>query len=101
MCARVPGLTEKRLDKILALVDKDGPGGCWLWGGCLGGYTVPRVMIAGRYESVARLMWAVAEGEELVKGEVLVRTCGEVRCVNPAHMAVRKQGTRWVDLGAR
>lgn len=37
VCSRVPGLTAKRMDEVLALIDKDGPGGCWLFSGSLGG----------------------------------------------------------------
>lgn len=96
VCSRVPGLTAKRMDKVLALIDKDGPGGCWLFSGSLGGRSVPRVSVRNKNMSVTRVVWALEGGEELLPGDALRRTCGNVRCVNPAHMMVVKKGTRVV-----
>lgn len=96
VCSRVPGLTAKRMAEVLARIDKDGPGGCWLWSLRLNGRSVPTVSVRNKNMSVTRVMWALEGGKELVTGEALIRTCGEVRCVNPAHMMVVKKGTRVV-----
>lgn len=74
-------------DAFWAKVDKDGPGGCWLWTG----YTSPRGYgDTGRY-GLSRTRLAHRIAYELTLGRIpegmqLDHLCRVRRCVNPEHL---------------
>lgn len=79
--------------------------GCWIWGGAYDGATMcPRVWLPdgipgsvrpGGTSTAARAAWVLA-GKPLLPSHIVMRTCRDTRCCNPAH---GKTGTR-ADLGA-
>jgi|ERR1043165_3563440 hypothetical protein len=93
-------------DKIQRLVDGDNPDAFdefmsliergehhWLWTGRLSGpdKLYPVATIEGFTISAARVAWAIA-GNKLSNSIHLKITCGEPRCVNPAHMEAVSRG---------
>ena len=100
MAVVIPGLTEKRLAKLLGWIDKDAPGGCWLWRGYFSGANhCPVFNVGGKNQSARRLVWLLEGGRELDRREVLVYMCGNGECVNPAHMVIGPLGRRWERRG--
>jgi hypothetical protein len=62
------------------------PRGCWVWRGVLQPDCVAAFSWAKHYGTTAsRYAWLVTYGAPLARGTLLLRTCRNVRCVNPAH----------------
>lgn len=80
-----PGYAGWPIEALLDHVDKNGPGGCWLWTGRLNnrGYAKAGHHYAHRliYE---RLVGPIPEGLEI--DHVHERGCRHRHCVNPAHL---------------
>jgi|SRR5215831_10453080 len=87
----------KLRERIVELAGK----GCWLWIGSMGSSdgTVPvfwdgvghgapgRTMF-----SVRRFLWLMEHDDRtLARKEIVVNTCGNHHCVNPAHAAIRSR----------
>lgn len=64
----------------------DHVGECWMWRGGTIGKTTPAGSLNGKRMSVRRAVWALLGNPAMQPGEVLSTTCGELRCVNPAHI---------------
>ena len=77
-------LTERELARFWAHVDKDGPGGCWIWNGSLmrNGYGAFR---SGLQYAAHRVAYTVLRGEIPI-GLDLDHLCRVRRCVNPDHV---------------
>ena len=78
--------------KFWSKVDKDAPGGCWLWTGARrkarngtnsDGMFQMRQETARSYHA-HRIAW-ILSGRKLEKGKMLYSTCGNSLCVNPDH----------------
>ncbi|WP_018390890.1 HNH endonuclease [Ancylobacter sp. FA202] len=76
--------------RLAALIAIHPGGGCWLWQGADsgsgrgGGYG--RVKWRGVTQAVHRVVWQIAGGRVLRKGEQLDHECRARRCCNPAHL---------------
>lgn len=76
-------------ERFWAKVDKDGPGGCWLWtGGLTYGYARfalnHRTPVTGHRFAHELLVGPIPEGLEI--DHVRERGCRHRNCVNPAHL---------------
>ena len=75
------------MDRILAKLNKNAPGGCWTWTGakCRGGYghggqAQPRAMV-----KVHRVVWEHLRGP-IPEGLQLDHLCKVTACANPEHL---------------
>jgi hypothetical protein len=88
-------------ERFWSRVDKAGDGGCWLWTGNAKSRdygVVPRnrgSVLAHRYS------WALANGREIPAGLVVMHTCDNPPCVNPAHLTVGTQADNIRDAKAK
>lgn len=77
-------MDERTSARFWARVDKNGPGGCWLWTGAMkNGYGSARV--AGRTQVAHRLTWELAQGP-IPEGMHIDHLCRVRACVNPDHL---------------
>lgn len=68
---------------------------CWVWEfGQVNG--APRVWFGGKVTTAGRAVWLLKHGAPPPTGMVVVRTCGNPLCCNPAHMRLGSPG----DVGA-
>lgn len=68
----------------MAKVDKNGPGGCWIWtGGTLDGYGW--LWWQGRSQHAHRVSWTILVGP-LRPDQILHHKCENRKCVNPNHL---------------
>lgn len=75
--------------RFWSYVDKDGPGGCWLWTGGLHPNGYGGLIIDGRAEKAHRFAYELLVGPipaGLVIDHVHARGCRHKNCVNPAHL---------------
>lgn len=66
-------------------VDKDGPGGCWIWTGSVEGKGYGHPTIAGKKHPAHRLAYELLVGP-VPEGLHLDHLCRVRRCVNPEHL---------------
>lgn len=75
--------------RFLAKVDRNGPGGCWLWtagrAGGRGGYEYGHFWFAGRQRAAHRVAYELFIGP-IPDGLTLDHLCEVKLCVNPAHL---------------
>ncbi len=76
-------------------VDKQGPDECWGWRGSKHYFGYGMLSISGRKkaESVTAhgLSWKIANGCDVPKGMVIMHSCDNPECTNPAHLALGTQ----------
>lgn len=77
------------IERIWAKVDTSaGVGQCWPWRGPKGGSGTATLIIQGRSRSVRRVLWQIVNGE-IPDQNVISDTCGDRKCMNPAHLRLR------------
>jgi hypothetical protein len=72
-------------------VDKKGDDDCWFWQrpASSNGYGRIRVRETGKEESAHRVSWWMHnERQEIPKGMVVMHSCDNKLCVNPAHLSL-------------
>lgn len=83
---RLPRPRDER-ERILSRIDRDGPGGCWLWTGAADkkgtGYGCARYQ--GRNMGAHRAVWLLLRGP-IPEGHELDHICEVRLCVNPDHL---------------
>jgi hypothetical protein len=73
-------------ERIESLIDKSGPGGCWLWTGHgRGKFGYGGIKIGSRGHYAHRVVYELLVGP-VPKGLELDHLCRVPRCVNPAHL---------------
>lgn len=84
------------LDRVMALVERDGPSGCWLWQGPLNqsGYACRRPE-KGTTTLVHRWLYEQLVGP-IPDGLPLDHLCRVRRCVNPAHLEPVTDRENWI-----
>lgn len=87
-----PGRGGKRQDEVArfwAMVDKNGPGGCWLWTGGLNQHGYANFWLDGKTVRASRFAYALLVGPipaGLQLDHVWDRGCRHKHCVNPSHL---------------
>ena len=80
---QVPGYSRAFYDDfVAALIRIDAPTGCWIW---MGPMEQGPILSERGHQSVRRIVWEHWR-EPLPPWRRLKPTCGNTRCVNPAHM---------------
>ena len=86
-------------ERHAAKIDKNSPGGCWLWMGATNrsrnGYGMFRVSRVAHYAH--RAAYASVHGE-LPEGVVVMHRCDTPLCCNPAHLCVGTQADNLKDM---
>lgn len=83
------GKAKPMLDRFWSRVDERGPDECWEWTGgrMVRGYGVfwP---IKGGADGAHRVMWQLHHRLPIPPGRVVMHSCDNPPCVNPAHLSV-------------
>lgn len=62
--------------------------GCWIWAGCMNSTGTPRVVWQRKARNARRLAVELRRGVALTSRDRLWTTCGDLRCMAPAHTRV-------------
>lgn len=86
-------------EKVMARVVVDDQSGCWVWqGGCgFNGYARLRRGANGKPVYCHRVMFEHHHGP-VPEGHVVMHTCDNRRCVNPAHLRLGTQKDNVLDM---
>lgn len=76
---------EQYQETFFAKVDKNAPGGCWLWTGCLDSWGRGALSIRGRRTFAHIISWEILRGIPR-NGLHLCHTCDVRHCCNPEHL---------------
>jgi hypothetical protein len=90
---QTPGVKAIPLD---SLIHVRGPEDCWEWTGAVNRDGYGRYNMDGRGHMAHRLAW-VAAGNELPPGMVLMHSCDNPPCCNPAHLSVGTSAENTAD----
>lgn len=85
------------LERLWSKIEKGAPDACWLWTGGVGQKGLPVSSLRKKSANPRRTIWEEANGRSLTRNEQIATTCGNFRCLNPAHLYIRP----WCDDEAR
>lgn len=77
--------SERDIARFWKYVNKEAPGGCWLWTGAMHYIGYGHFWSGGKCHRVHRLS-LVIHGRPLVPGQSIDHLCGNRLCVNPDHL---------------
>jgi hypothetical protein len=78
------------VERLAERTDKSGgPDACWIWTGSYGQYNQPCMWQDNKTASVRRVVWELETKSKPEKHRLVTVTCGDSRCVNPKHLALR------------
>lgn len=101
----IPELLPSDRNRLARMIDRRGPEECWPWLGAKSGFGYGRFKIDGRLFSPHRLIYADAHGPiENVQehhGSVVMHTCDNPACCNPAHLRLGRQVANVADMIAK
>lgn len=73
--------------RMWALIDKNGPGGCWIWGGYVNSKGYGAYQINGKkMVAVHRYIYQQSHNVTLPRTVYCLHKCDVPRCVNPDHL---------------
>lgn len=78
-----------------------GDGVCWPWIGSVGSGGYGQVRVGGVLLKAHRRAWALANGEPVGAGVVVLHTCDNPACCNPAHLKRGTQQENIADMKAK
>lgn len=79
------GFRRKVPEYILAKIKGRNRDSCWTWTGLTSKNGSPLVCFEGNNKSTTRLLYYFKRGKQVPRDKFIVRTCGNVGCVNPYH----------------
>lgn len=92
--AAAPG--RRRYNRVRSLQDVRAvcalEGDCWLWQGHVTSGGIPYGYMDGQRAPLRRIVWLLQGGAPHAEGRIYTTTCGEPRCVNPAHVRATSRG---------
>lgn len=91
-----PGYRGTLADRMNSKTTKGQPGDCWIWTGSrdTSGYGIIR--IEGRLTHAHRAAYESTHG--LISGGVVMHSCDNRACVNPAHLSVGSHQDNYDDM---
>lgn len=75
----------KALEVMWSKIDRDGPGGCWLWKGSTNNMGYATLWIEEKLVAIHRFMYQLAHGN-IRKDQWCLHKCDVPACVNPSHI---------------
>lgn len=79
----------KTLEDFLSLAVKEGD--CLVWTRCVNTDGYPRCKWKSSFNGkVHRIVYELANPDQLIDGYVIRHTCDNIKCINPAHLLVGK-----------
>jgi hypothetical protein len=72
---------------------------CWLWASCIGSRGYGHFWVGGkkRQNLAHRVAWELANGKSVPDGMVVMHSCDNPACVNPAHLFVGSHQDNKID----
>lgn len=99
------------LDRLWSKVDIRGSDECWLWIAAIDRDGYGQMKVGGVQEKAHRLAWQFSNGTDIPDNMIILHTCDNPSCCNPAHLILGtardntqdmiKKGRRWSVHGER
>lgn len=94
------------LDRFWSKVDKSaGADACWPWTRCVSTWGYGQFSVRGRYVTTHRFAWELTNGPiphgAGYHGTVVMHSCDNRRCCNPAHLSLGTQQDNIADRDAK
>jgi hypothetical protein len=101
----IPEILIADLRRFAAKIDNRGPNECWPWKGGTGYHGYGRIKIRGRMYLPHRIAYAISEGDfnlgGVGHGKVIMHSCDNPACCNPAHLSVGTMRENALDMVAK
>ena len=101
----IPLLNEWDQHRLWAKIQKGQPDQCWRWTGGLSGFGHGRFKVAGKLHSPHRLIYALKVGRIVNvaehHGSVVMHSCDNPACCNPAHLKLGRQIDNALDMATK
>lgn len=105
-CGQECGRTHNKFDYWKALevmwsrIDRNGPGGCWLWQASTNNMGYAEMWIEDKLFAVHRYVYQLAHGT-IRRDQWCLHKCDVPRCVNPAHIFLGNAKDNMRDMMAK